>query len=331
MKVKWQGQMSSERELNGGGPQGSTFGLWEYLSQSNDNADCVDEADRFKFVDDLSFLEIIYLLNVGMSSYNIHTHVPSNIPSHNQVIQRSNLKSQEQLETINRWTKDRKMQLNLKKTKSMIFNFSKNYQFTTNLKVENSDIDVVSEAKLLGTVLTDKLTWDRNTEELVKKGYARMNLLNAAAGFTSDKNDLKNIYLTFIRSVLEQSAVFWHSSLTQKNRQDLERVQKAAVRVIMAKNYSTYKNGLKVLKIDTLEKRREVLSLRFAENCLKNEKVKSMFPLNDKKHAMKIRKPRKYKTYKQNTKRLKKLALPYMRKLLKDKRYTTKFNQTFNV
>ena len=101
MKVKWQGQMSSERELNGGGPQGSTFGLWEYLSQSNDNADCVDEADRFKFVDDLSFLEIIYLLNVGMSSYNIHTHVPSNIPSHNQVIQRSNLKSQEQLEIIN--------------------------------------------------------------------------------------------------------------------------------------------------------------------------------------------------------------------------------------
>ena len=25
MKVKWQGHMSSERELNGGGPQGSTF------------------------------------------------------------------------------------------------------------------------------------------------------------------------------------------------------------------------------------------------------------------------------------------------------------------
>ena len=45
----------------------------------------------------------------------------------------------------------------------------------------------------------------------------------------------------------------------------------------------------------------------------------SMFPLNHKKHEMKIRKPRKYKTYKQNTKRLKKSALPYMRKLLNDK------------
>ena len=45
-----------------------------------------------------------------------------------------------------------------------------------------------------------------------------MTLLNAAAGFTSARNDLKNIYLTFIRSVVEQSAVVWHSSLNQKKQ-----------------------------------------------------------------------------------------------------------------
>ena len=56
MKVKWKGRLSSKRELKGGGPQGSTFGIWEYLSQSNDNANCLDESERFKFVDDLTFL-----------------------------------------------------------------------------------------------------------------------------------------------------------------------------------------------------------------------------------------------------------------------------------
>jgi hypothetical protein len=55
MKVKWHGVMSSVRELNGGGPQGSTFGIWEYLSQSNNNADCVEENESIKFVDDLTF------------------------------------------------------------------------------------------------------------------------------------------------------------------------------------------------------------------------------------------------------------------------------------
>ena len=55
MKVKCHGKLSSERKLKGGGTQGSTFGLWEYSSQSNDNADCVEEQDRFKFVDDSAF------------------------------------------------------------------------------------------------------------------------------------------------------------------------------------------------------------------------------------------------------------------------------------
>ena len=117
-----------------------------------------------------------------------------------------------------------------------------------------------------------------------------MQLLNKAANFTSAKNDLKSIYLTFIRSVLEQSAVVWHSSLTKKNRRDLERVQRAAVRVIMGKSFENYKHGLNVLNIDTLDKRREKLCLNFAKNCLKNEKVKNLFPLNHPKHKMKKRK-----------------------------------------
>jgi hypothetical protein len=316
MKVKWHGHLSSNRDLNGGGPQGSTFGLWEYLSQSNDNAECVDLEDRFKFVDDLSFLEIIYMLNVGIASYNIRAHVPSDIPTHNQVIPSANLKSQSQLNQINEWTQKKKMQLNVKKTKNMIFNFSKKHQFTTKLNVDNANIEMVSETALLGTVLTDKLTWDRNTEELTKKGYKRMQLLNAAAAFTNNRQELKDIYLTFVRSIVEQSAVVWHSSLSVRNRKDLERIQKAAVRVIMGKDYSTYSNGLKYLKIDTLEKRREVLCLRFAKNCLKNEKMQKLFPLKKTKHSMKKRRQQKYLTKKYNTNRYKKSALPYMRNLL---------------
>ena len=97
-------KVSSEQDLNGGCAQGSTFGLWEYLSQSYDNAECVDVQDHFKVVDDLSFLEIIYLSNVGISSYNIRAHVPSNIATQNQIISSSSLNSQSQLEAMNQWT-----------------------------------------------------------------------------------------------------------------------------------------------------------------------------------------------------------------------------------
>ena len=137
------------------------------------------------------------------------------------------------------------MKLNEKKTKTMIFNFSKKFQFTTRLQVNSVNIDIVKEAKLLGVTITDKLTWDKNTNDLVRKAFMRMKLLNAAAEFTRNKQDLKSIYLTFIRSVLEQSAVVWHSSLVKRNKNDLERVQKAALRVIMGKQFTNYKKSIK--------------------------------------------------------------------------------------
>ena len=59
-------------------------------------------------MDDLSFLEIINLLSIGISSYNIRAHVPSNVPVHNQIILPQNLKSQQQLNDINAWTKNMK-------------------------------------------------------------------------------------------------------------------------------------------------------------------------------------------------------------------------------
>ena len=68
MKVKWHGCLSSERSLPAGGPQGSNFGILGYLSQSNDNANCVPVNDRYKFMDDLTILEVVYLVNVGIAS-----------------------------------------------------------------------------------------------------------------------------------------------------------------------------------------------------------------------------------------------------------------------
>ena len=61
MSVKWKGCQSTVRDLNGGGPAGATFGLLEYLSQSNNFADMVNEDDRFRFMDDLSLLENVNL------------------------------------------------------------------------------------------------------------------------------------------------------------------------------------------------------------------------------------------------------------------------------
>ena len=64
--------------------------------------------------------------------------------------------------------KGKKMKLNEKKTKNMVFNFSPK-QFVTKMVVNNEKIETVKETMLLETVITDKLTWERNCEELIQK------------------------------------------------------------------------------------------------------------------------------------------------------------------
>ena len=73
---------------------------------------------------------------------------------------------------------------------------------------------------------------------------------------------------------MEQSAAVWHSSLTKKNTSDLERVQKCALRVILGEKYLNYKNALEMVKLDSLEERREKLCLKFAKQCLRHDKLK---------------------------------------------------------
>ena len=86
MKVKWKGIYSNLRKMPGGGPQGATFGNLEYLAQSNENANCVEPESRFKFVDDLSTLEKINLILVGMTSFYAKMQVPSDIHQNNLFI-----------------------------------------------------------------------------------------------------------------------------------------------------------------------------------------------------------------------------------------------------
>ena len=316
MKVKWNGLTSSERRLIGGGPQGATFGIWEYLTQSNDNADCVDPDYRFKFVDDLTVLEKVNLLLIGLASFNCHVSVPSDIPAHNQFIPAEHLKSQEYINEIKHWTEKQKMILNQKKTKVMIFNFTDNYKFTTRLTMNQENIEVVNKAKLLGVIISDDLKWDENTSYLVKKANARMELLRRVASFTTSIEDKKNIYVLYVRSILEQSSVVWSSSITQDNSDDLERVQKSAVRIILGKNFDKYEDALMRVDLETLKDRREVLSTNFAKKCLDNEKTKSMFQLREKTHRMNARNEEHFEVNFAHTERLKNSAIPYMQRIL---------------
>ena len=131
------------------------------------------------------------------------------------------------------WTEKNEMKLNTKKTSYMIFNFSKKYQFNTRLNLDDQKLEQLTETKLLGLIIRDDLSWKSNTSELTRKAYSRMIILKKLVQFDVPLGDLLHIYMLYIRSVIEQSAVVWHSSITKGEQNDLERTQKVALRIMV--------------------------------------------------------------------------------------------------
>ena len=119
-----------------------------------------------------------------------------------------------------------------------------------------------------------------NTKSLVKRAYARMNILRKLYEFNVPHEQLVQIYILFIRSVTEQSSVVWSSSITEDESNALERTQKVALRLIFRQNYISYDNTLIMSKLDTLSKRREELLYKFAVKTHINPKNSHMKKTN---------------------------------------------------
>ena len=177
-------------------------------------------------------------------------------------------------------------------------------------------METVNETKLLGTIVTDDLKWDRNVQEIVRKANGRLELLRKVSSFGASHSDLKNIYVLFVRSLLEQSCTVWHSGLTVQNTQDLERIQKTSLKIILKEKYLSYENALEVLDLETLSDRRENLCEKFAKKCLKNGNMSKYFQKNEKKHLMETRHPNRFKVSMAHTDRMKKSPIIYMQNIL---------------
>ena len=86
--------------------------------------------------------------------------------------------------------------------------------------------------------------------------------------------------------------------------------------IILKDRYKNYKNALNVMKMDSLEVRRENLCLKFAKVCVRNEKLSDILPRNFKNHLMEKRKREVIYVKKAKTEKLKKSAVVNMQKLL---------------
>ena len=308
MKVKFNGEMSEFLALIGGGPQGTLIGQIEYLVQSNDNADMIAPEDRFKYIDDLSILQLVLLAGL-VTDYNFYNQVASDIGIDDMFLPPDSYPTQSNLNTISKWTEENLMQLNEDKCNYMVFSRSET-KISTRLSINNTNLERISATKLLGVWLTDDLAWSRNCKEICIKSYSRLSMLTKLKYVGVCTDDLLDVYKLYIRSITEYCSVAYHSSLTQENTKTLERIQRTCLKVVLGDMYISYDSALEMCGLETLHARREKHCLAFSLKCIKHEKNQRLFPRNAGNHREKFHVNwARTETYKIST-------IPYCQRLL---------------
>ena len=267
-------------------------------------------------MDDLTIAESLILKNNVVHVPISERVLPDNFHArtgHNLIPESS--KVLEQIQEIYDYVKTNDMKLNMKKTKFMLFNHSKKYDFHPKCSLEGNDIELVEEMKILGIIVTSNLKFNKNTDFMIKRAYKRMWMIRRLKNLGASNTQLKDIYIKQVRSVLEQCVPLWHPSLAQYETQNIERVQKAALRIIYGQNYHSYNSACKAANLLTLEVRRLDLCESFAKKSLKHPKHSKWFKLNAKATHTRQKLP-KFATPYSRTARFDNSPIPYLTGLL---------------
>ena len=197
----------------------------------------------------------------------------------------------------------------------MLFNTAEISDFSPEIKIENEDIEVVEQFKLLGVQIKSDLRWNANTTYITKKGYKKLLILRRQKENGANESELKDNYCKHVRSVQEYGSVIWHAGLTKQNTAEMERVQKAAFSIIWGREYLNYENALCNLSLKKLSKRRKTLSLKFASKALRPENFTNWF-VPDKKVDKYKKEAQKGQTSIYQNCKIPKSAIPYMIQLM---------------
>ena len=328
--LRYKGEQSERKRLPGGSPQGTRLGMFLFLIMINfagfpmqdierETGERITQSRRkpltnlhLKYVDDLSYLTSIQLKKKLIDNPDKNPVRP--LSFHNRtshILPRKDNVIQDQMDNLISFTNENEMLINCKKTKVMLFNTGKKYDFQPEVVGEDGNLlDVEEEFKLLGVKVQSNGKWYANTQFITAKGYSRLWMLRNLKRFGASTMDLVDVYEKQCRSVLELAVPAWSPGLSINDANRIERVQKTALAIILGDGYISYARALRCLNMDTLSDRRRALCLSFAKKAYVSDKFTSWFSESGDDSDTVL------KDVKTRTSRYRKSPIPYLTDLL---------------
>ena len=100
------------------------------------------------------------------------------------------------------------------------------------INVNRLNFERTPSARILGMTVRNVFKWNDHVEVITSKASKRLNLLKQLKGAGINHEDLVLFYCNVIRSTLEYSCQLFHQSLPNYLSDEIERIQRRALRII---------------------------------------------------------------------------------------------------
>ena len=181
------------------------------------------------------------------------------------------IRLQEALDNITKWTEDWMMKMNPDKTTYTTFTLSTKKQ-PIRLYIEGNQLKENETPTYLGVTFDKRLTWKPQAQKCQEKGVQRTRLLRRLAGtqWGADLKVLKTAYTGYVRPVLEYGISAWGTT-AKSNLQRVERVQNQNLRAMTGGLKSTPIQKMETLTgLESIEERKDTKLL------IQRQKYKAM-------------------------------------------------------
>ena len=229
-----------------GVPQGTKLGPWLFFIMINDLS--VADTTLWKYVDDTTLVE----------------SVSKNETSYMQL----------RVDELVRQSEADGFRLHESKCKELRISFSCHSLSSSvdQITISDKQIEVVSSAKLLGVLVSDNLRWNAHVETICKKAATHLYFLKQLNRAKVPAKDMPLFCTTCIRPVLEYECSVFHHSFPQYLYNEMERLQKRALRIIQPD--LSYDEAVVALDITSLYGRRKALSNALFDQIVRDQSHK---------------------------------------------------------
>lgn len=204
--VRLGSHLSSVLTLSTGAPQGCVLSPLLYILYTHDCTPVHESNIFIKFADDTTIIGLIH--NNDEFAYR------------------------DEIQKLSTWCFNNNLSLNASKTKEVVVDFRRKRADPVSVNINGDTVERVKDFKILGTYISEDMTWATNITALVKKSQQRLYFLRSLNKINLSQKLLLSFYNCSVQSIITHDILVWFSSCTTADKKALDRIRKSAQNMI---------------------------------------------------------------------------------------------------